>query len=99
MMLDMLAHERQDQWSAAKALQIQGEDLATEVFMSRPLGHMPYRLTGDLHIDFDHQTVIEDYHGVLDLDQAQVDVGYRCAIYLLRVRSSALILISALPCD
>ena len=78
MVLDMLAHERQDQWSEAKALQIQGEDLATEVFMSRPLGQMPYRPTGDLHIDFDHQTVIEDYHGVLDLDQAQVDVGYRC---------------------
>ena len=45
--------------------------------MSRQLGQMPYQPTGDLHIDFDHQSIIEDYHRVLDLDQALVDEGYR----------------------
>ena len=78
MMLDVLECERQEQWAEAKALQMQAQDLAAEVFMSRPLGQMPYQPTGDLYIDFDHQTTVEDYRRTLDLDQAQVDVCYRC---------------------
>ncbi len=78
MMLDMLEYERQEQWPEAAALQKKAQDLATEVFMSQPLGQMPYQPTGGLYLDFDHSTKVEDYRRTLDLDRAQVDVGYRC---------------------
>ena len=79
MTLDMLAKQRQGQWEEAEAIQQRAQDLASESFMSQPLGQKSYQPVGDLAIDFSHEDEISNYVRWLDLDCALAGVSYQCA--------------------
>jgi alpha-L-fucosidase 2 len=57
--------------------QKEAEQLATEHFMSVPLGQMPYQPFGDLKLTFPGHEKVEGYHRQLDLDTAIATTTYR----------------------
>jgi len=57
--------------------QREAEQLATEHFMSVPLGQMPYQPFGDLKLTFAGHEKVEDYRRELDLDTAITTTTYR----------------------
>ncbi|MEM6428861.1 MAG: glycoside hydrolase family 95 protein [Deinococcota bacterium] len=76
LMAEMLALERVGKWDDAKAVQDSAHALASEHFMSIPLGQKTYQPTGDLWIDFPHNDV-QDYTRSLSLDNAVSTVSYK----------------------
>ena len=76
LMLRMLAHEHAGQWDEARALQGQADALASERFMSVPLGQQAYQPCGDLLLSFDHDADPGSYTRWLDLDGAVAGVAY-----------------------
>jgi len=78
MMFGMLELERQEKWELAREKQAEAQDLATETFMSQPLGQKAYQPTGDLLIGFPGHDQPEEYFRSLDLDSAIAAVTYRC---------------------
>ena len=76
--LDMLAKQRQGRWEEAEAVQQRAQDLASDSFMSQPLGQKSYQPVGDLAIDFSHGGEAADYVRWLDMDRALAGVSYRC---------------------
>jgi alpha-L-fucosidase 2 len=57
--------------------QKEAEQLATEHFMSVPLGQMPYQPFGDLKLKFQGHDKAEGYRRELDLDTAIATTAYR----------------------
>ncbi len=57
--------------------QKEAEQLATEHFMSVPLGQMPYQPFGDLRLTFPGHEKAQDYRRELDLDTAIATTTYR----------------------
>jgi len=57
--------------------QKEAEQLATEHFMSVPLGQMPYQPFGDLKLTFPGHDKVEAYRRELDLDTAVATTTYR----------------------
>ncbi len=78
MMFGMLKLERQEKWELAREKQAEAQDLATETFMSQPLGQKAYQPTGDLFICFPGHDQPEEYFRSLDMDSAIAAVTYRC---------------------
>jgi len=78
MMFEMLELERQEKWELAREKQAEAQDLATETFMSQPLGQKAYQPTGDLFICFPGHDQPEEYFRSLDMDSAIAAVTYRC---------------------
>lgn len=78
MMLEVLALERAEKWEEARAKQTEAQDLATETFMSQPLGQKSYQPTGDLLIKFSGHDNPENYCRSLDMDNAIAGVTYKC---------------------
>ena len=78
LMLEMLSLERAGLWEPAREKQRKAEALATEVFMSQPLGQEMYQPTSDLFIEFAGHDRYEDYQRTLDLDSAIATTTYRC---------------------
>jgi alpha-L-fucosidase 2 len=60
-----------------KGRQLQAENLATEHFMSVPLGQMPYQPFGDLKLTFAGHEKAESYRRQLDLDSAIATTTYK----------------------
>ncbi|MCX5644684.1 MAG: glycoside hydrolase family 95 protein [Phycisphaerae bacterium] len=58
--------------------QKEAQQLATEHFMSVPLGQMPYQPFGDLKLKFAGHDKVEAYRRELDLDTAIATTTYRC---------------------
>ncbi|UCC43192.1 MAG: glycoside hydrolase family 95 protein [Candidatus Zixiibacteriota bacterium] len=57
--------------------QKEAQDLASEHFMSLPLGQFPYQGLGDLTLRFPGHAEYSDYRRQLDLDSAVVTVRYK----------------------
>ncbi len=60
----------------ADGKQKEAQDLASEVFMSEPLGQMAYQPFGDLIFDFPDHTDHSDYRRELDIENAISTVSY-----------------------
>jgi alpha-L-fucosidase 2 len=74
--LHMLEREHAGAWSEAGDLQAEADSLASEEFMSQPLGQKAYQPCGDLLLNFDHDADPDSYVRWLDLEEAVAGLTY-----------------------